>query len=252
MSTVAGPCPKCGGVDRQACGRCVGCRKAQRRVAAENATRCPKCGGSEIDAWGYCKPCRASRGRRLAEANPACDRCGTADRYRDGRCKRCVRTADANRTARLTACTKCGSSDLTPSGACRMCIRASKERRASRRNEPCAACGSTDKRPTGDCRRCCVKYQRKYQYGVTGEDFERMMQRQRGKCAACKDTLADLPPKHVHVDHDHTTGEVRGVLCQGCNTAIGLLKDSPLRAKLLADYLTRNAPTLPFSRSSGE
>jgi hypothetical protein len=40
----------------------------------------------------------------------------------------------------------------------------------------------------------------------------------------------------LHVDHNHTTGEVRGLLCTQCNTALGLLKDSEERILCLLSY----------------
>jgi hypothetical protein len=59
-----------------------------------------------------------------------------------------------------------------------------------------------------------------------------MERKQRGLCAACGMKCDDL-----HVDHEHGTGIVRGLLCQGCNTAAGLLDDCHVRARGLAEYL---------------
>ncbi len=54
---------------------------------------------------------------------------------------------------------------------------------------------------------------------------------QHGGCALCHRDLSALPTKLVHVDHDHATGLVRGILCSNCNSGLGLLDDDP---KLLA------------------
>ena len=58
-------------------------------------------------------------------------------------------------------------------------------------------------------------------------------------CAACGKPEEQSKRKH-HTDHDHATNVVRGLLCAGCNTALGLLKDDPQRLRDLADYLDRS------------
>jgi len=58
-----------------------------------------------------------------------------------------------------------------------------------------------------------------------------MIERQGGVCAACR---IDKP---IHVDHDHVTGKVRGVLCFLCNQALGNVRDSTDRLRLLILYL---------------
>lgn len=56
----------------------------------------------------------------------------------------------------------------------------------------------------------------KHRYGVSVEQWDQMLIAQCGLCALC-----DEPMKSPHVDHSHTTGAVRGLLCLGCNTALG-------------------------------
>ena len=58
-----------------------------------------------------------------------------------------------------------------------------------------------------------------------------MVARQDGRCAICCATEAR------HIDHDHDTGQVRGMLCFRCNAALGQLDDSPDRLRRAADYL---------------
>jgi hypothetical protein len=72
-------------------------------------------------------------------------------------------------------------------------------------------------------------------YGITAAEYERMLAEQGGVCAACR----LVPPKHV--DHDHKTGRVRGVLCSGCNQALGNIQDDVRRLRGLIDYLERGA-----------
>ena len=55
-------------------------------------------------------------------------------------------------------------------------------------------------------------------------------------CESCGDPVSG---RNKHVDHDHTTGRYRGVLCSGCNTAEGQLKSDPARAMKLFEYMLR-------------
>lgn len=63
-------------------------------------------------------------------------------------------------------------------------------------------------------------------YGMTAADYAFMLEFQQGQCGICKTHQSELP-RALAVDHCHQTGRVRGLLCSKCNTALGLLKDSP-------------------------
>lgn len=78
-----------------------------------------------------------------------------------------------------------------------------------------------------------VGYYRKRKYGVLPEQFADMAKAQNGKCAICQ------TPKKLVLDHCHASGAIRGLLCNQCNTAVGLLGDKPDRALALAEYLKR-------------
>ncbi len=73
-------------------------------------------------------------------------------------------------------------------------------------------------------------------FGLTLEDYDRMLAEQDGGCAICGD-----PPgtTALHVDHCHETGEVRGLLCFRCNSALGNLRDDPDIITLALVYVTR-------------
>ena len=61
-------------------------------------------------------------------------------------------------------------------------------------------------------------------YGITLEDYNRMLQEQGGKCAICK---GDEPTKNaLAVDHCHDTKRIRGLLCTNCNKILGHAKDN--------------------------
>jgi hypothetical protein len=72
-------------------------------------------------------------------------------------------------------------------------------------------------------------------YGLTEDDYESLFERQHGLCAVCAVALAR--DKTTHIDHNHQTNRVRGLLCSSCNRAIGLLKDRPDVLRRAAEYL---------------
>lgn len=75
-------------------------------------------------------------------------------------------------------------------------------------------------------------------YGITLLEFEILLELQGGGCALCGTTDQRGLGTH-HVDHDHETGKVRGILCHDCNTGIGSLGDDPARLRAAAEYLER-------------
>lgn len=74
-------------------------------------------------------------------------------------------------------------------------------------------------------------------YGITWEDYRQILDDQQGVCAICQ--IECSTGKNLAVDHCHETGEVRGLLCSNCNTAIGKFKDSTKNLQRAIDYLQR-------------
>jgi formate dehydrogenase maturation protein FdhE len=74
----------------------------------------------------------------------------------------------------------------------------------------------------------------KLNYGLTIEEFDRMFKEQQGACAICGRTDVALV-----VDHNHTTGRVRGLLCSGCNHGLGRFKDNIVLLISAMDYLVK-------------
>ncbi len=69
-------------------------------------------------------------------------------------------------------------------------------------------------------------YRLRKEYGITSEDYERMMEEQDEKCAICrKGGFPKTGPKRLNIDHNHTTGKVRGLLCVDCNNGVGRFHD---------------------------
>ena len=73
-------------------------------------------------------------------------------------------------------------------------------------------------------------------YGLTRQELDALIAKQRGKCAICNGDPNGAGTR-LHVDHCHDSKRVRGLLCGKCNTAVGLLDDDPARAEALAKYL---------------
>ena len=123
--------------------------------------------------------------------------------------------------------------------------------------------------PTSRCKPCITAYQRhwrrsqpdyekrRYQaqkvevrgrhlvrkYGVTLADYEAMLASQGGRCAICKTTPDTQRYNVFHVDHCHSTGRVRGLLCRGCNNMLGVIGDDPEALRRAIAYLT--VPQIP-------
>ena len=70
-------------------------------------------------------------------------------------------------------------------------------------------------------------------YGMTAQDVESLGRAQGGVCAVCRGRRAE------HVDHDHVTGIVRGLLCFSCNAALGQFRDDIATLQRAIDYLRR-------------
>ena len=73
----------------------------------------------------------------------------------------------------------------------------------------------------GKCKMCFRIYQRARSYGLSEKHFRLLLVSQNYECAICGKL-----DRNLVVDHNHTTGKVRGLLCSPCNTGIGLLQDS--------------------------
>lgn len=74
------------------------------------------------------------------------------------------------------------------------------------------------------------------EYGITLEEFKRMRE-SITQCEICEWELSD---KNCHIDHCHTSGKVRGLLCFNCNAALGMLKESELIMNRAIEYLKKH------------
>jgi hypothetical protein len=131
---------------------------------------------------------------------------------------------------------------------CNKCGRTGEEYFPSRRSvcKNCLSKAQRDYRSRQSGRPAWKKTGRKYalkkRYGISPEQYEKMREDQNGLCAICladPELRIDTHATHrmLHVDHDHKTGKVRGLLCNGCNRAIGLIQDNPITALNISLYL---------------
>lgn len=81
-----------------------------------------------------------------------------------------------------------------------------------------------------------VRHRLKSLYGITVDQFNQLFEKQNGCCAICGRHQSEFK-RSLAVDHDHKTGEVRGLLCFTCNRVLGMFYDDPVKFLRAADYL---------------
>jgi Recombination endonuclease VII len=185
--------------------------------------------GGRRSECAACALARARRNYRPRDTGPvtvACEFCGAKFTY--------VKTSGRRRMYCSPEC-KFAAGDAT------------KKLRAGAQVRTCA-CGSTDVARVGKpvcpaCRKdprssegAQAKERRRTlrKYGITEQVWDHLLARQHGRCAVCRTDTPGSRGESWHIDHDHVTGQVRGLLCQRCNLAIGMLGDNPdvIRAAL--------------------
>jgi len=126
----------------------------------------------------------------------------------------------------------CGHVDMPHEalGLCRSCYR--KRRRVEEPELHAAA----DKRRYKKRKEKIRNYQVEYFYGISWNDYQRILGAQSGVCAICGNTNQN--GRRLSVDHDHSTNKVRGLLCSSCNIGIGNFRESPLFLAKGIEYLT--------------
>ncbi len=162
-----------------------------------------------------------------------------------GRCVDCIvrmcRKCNEYKTARNFW--KLSTSPIGMRTVCRPC--GQKTRRAWRNankdvvNEKKRALWANDLASSREYSRSRSAYAREWKlksfYGMTAEDYQRMHDKQAGKCAICGRT--ENNGRNFSVDHCHRTNKVRGLLCNRCNRAIGMFADNIEHMKAALFYL---------------
>lgn len=77
-------------------------------------------------------------------------------------------------------------------------------------------------------------------YGISEEVYSILLEKQNNACAICSLTFKNIG-RYIHIDHCHSTGKVRGILCHHCNILLGNAKDSVKTLSKAINYLKENS-----------
>ncbi len=162
---------------------------------------------------GWCKPCRAEYGRGWGARNSARPRPVVADK----KCPTCGITKPGSEFSR------CSSKRDGLASRCKACrIELEKIPRMT-----------TDRSFRAGLKR---------RYGMSPEDLQQLLETQQNRCAICSDELT-----RPFIDHNHSTGHVRGVVCCRCNSWLAAIEHSAFMAKAAA-YLDHHRTASPKFR----
>lgn len=81
------------------------------------------------------------------------------------------------------------------------------------------------------------KWNLKRFFGITPEQYQEMLSKQEGVCMICKEPPSKRDKWVLHIDHNHVTGKIRGLLCSSCNVGLGQFKDDKELLIKAAHYL---------------
>lgn len=180
---------------------------------------CRVCGG-HAPRKGICKPCdakwrrdaRHARGLKPHKVAKACPKCGGWDKKK-------------NKNGAILGCAPC-----------------LREKARQRMAEIRAIDPEPNRLAAREYRKKNPEYHRaaglKKNFGITVEQYDKMAAAQDNACAICRGH--NPSGKRLGVDHDHSTGKIRELLCSRCNTALGQLRDQPGLCRLAAEYLERH------------
>lgn len=146
----------------------------------------------------------------------------------------------------MKQCIKCGKvkeySAFTPNG--RTAKGTQKYRSQCRECDNARQREQREKRPNTErySKERLKGYQLKASFGITYDEWAALMESRGWACEICKRTV-ETSGRTLAVDHCHVTGKIRGILCQRCNCAIGLLMENSESLRNAINYLQREAIT---------
>lgn len=202
--------------------RCGRCRKTRLETSFSPSQR---------KNGAYCRDCMSEVNRKKFGPHPSrpCGHCGVAMRDPNPKARFC--SVECKNGARIAA--------------------DSERRRRENAKRVCAGCGASLAGRRADTKWCSMscanrgpsrkavkrRANLKGKYGLTQDQFNALLRKQNGLCALCR---AEQPgTRDWSVDHDHITGQVRGLLCSRCNTGLGQFRDDPELLTRAARYVRR-------------
>lgn len=210
--------------------RCGKCRETKGEVEFTPSQR---------KTGAYCRACMREINRKKFGPHPSrpCEHCGAIMEDPNPKARFCgVKCKNDAKNARVHARFLAASAERT----CQACGTSLVGRRTDARwcSEKCG-----NSHPDRAVIRAKTKrrYNLKAKYSLTETEYGALLRKQQDRCAICGST----DPKDARygkwaIDHDHVTGQVRGLLCSRCNTGIGQLRDDPEIITAAAKYIRRH------------
>ena len=148
----------------------------------------------------------------------------------------------------IETCTADGCSNKGKLGSTKYCHKhwwRLKNWGALERTLQCCMCGKSFhlQRKAADpdyCPQCRLIHNNAMRYGISGKRWMQIAESQNWSCSIC---LSHFDNNNLVTDHDHATGQVRGLLCNQCNLLLGLAKENPINLVSAVVYLERHAQT---------
>lgn len=222
--------------------------------------------GNHLQRRRICQPCRewhawCNKCKR-AKLHSEFDRCAASPIGIQSMCRSC--RIDRHGLIKVRACGRCqgehivsehrsynGRSEWT-CDPCRAAVKHCTQCNSYRPIGEFAKRGDTSVGRTAHCRTCmAAKWTaadhsqrtraKRSRFGLSYDEYLAMCIEQGNRCRVCGNPETDVHQsgrtRELAIDHDHSTGEVRGLLCGKCNKAIGLMLDDPERLRSAAEYL---------------
>lgn len=229
-------------------------RKRDGRICSEDG--CPEPGTRSTRRKAFCEPHYAAdwRARQSQCTEPGCDKQARTRGLCGMHYARTTRAAEDRPRCSIEGCGR--------AAVCRTYCHVHYQRWMKTGDPGEAALRKVNYEPTDLCQvpgcgkrpqskgYCNTHRTRLRRFGLTPGELERLLQRQRGRCGICRRKKPGTGSGEWCIDHDHVTGQVRGLLCGRCNSGIGMLQDDPEILTAAARYVTRHRQMELFQRKA--